>query len=99
MITKQHLKSRPVCKVTFELSPEYEADTLALIGSFNDWAPVPFKKLKNGKWKLQLELEPGQQMQFRYQGTTGERMWWDNDPAADRQIPNEYGDTNSWIAC
>ena len=99
MITKQLLKSRPVCKITFELAKEYEADKLELISSFNDWNPVPFTKLKNGKWKLQLELEPGQEIQFRYQGTTGDSIWWDNEPAAERQIPNEYGGTNSWIAC
>jgi len=35
-IKKQFLKSKPVCKVTFQIeSPEVQ--TAQVIGSFNDW--------------------------------------------------------------
>lgn len=99
MITKQRLKSRPICKVTFELSPEYDADSLALVADATGWKPVPFQRLKNGKWKLQLEVEPGQQLEFRYRGTTGDETWWDNDPDADRYVPNPFGTSNAVVHC
>ncbi len=56
MIKKSHLKSRPVCKLTFELPTDVQADDLHLVADFTDWQPVPFSRLKNGKWKLQRRL-------------------------------------------
>ena len=99
MITKQTLKSRPVTKVTFELAPEYEADSVALVSNANEWEPMPFTRLKNGKWKLQLEVEPGQSVEFRYLGTTNGDSWWDNDPDADAFVPNEFGGDNAVVNC
>ena len=99
MIKKQHLKSRPVCKVTFELPPDYEADQLELVASHNQWDPVPFDRLKSGKWKLQVEVPPGESVEFRYRGCTGEDMWFDNDPTADEFVWNEFGSRNAVIHC
>ena len=36
MLKKQHLKSRPVCKVTFTLPKDVDADSACLVGEFND---------------------------------------------------------------
>ena len=35
-ISKKYLKSKPVCKVTFELGG-IEADSIVAVGDFNDW--------------------------------------------------------------
>lgn len=99
MVTKQQLKSRPVVKLTFELDPNYEADSIALVANVNGWEPVPFTKLKNGKWKLQLEAERGQNIEFRYRGTTNGDIWYDNDPSADAYVPNEFGTSNAVVHC
>lgn len=99
MITKQTLKSRPVTKVTFELDPTYEADSVSLVSNRTDWEPLPFTRLKNGKWKLQLEVEPGETLEFRYLGTTNGDAWWDNDPEADDFVPNEFGSRNAVVHC
>ena len=34
MVKKQYLKSRPVCKVTFQLSSEVEAESVDIVGDF-----------------------------------------------------------------
>ena len=48
-ITKQYLKSKPVCKVTFTV-PAEEAAKVFVVGDFNDWNPKKgtLRKLKNG---------------------------------------------------
>lgn len=99
MIKKQTLKSRPVCKLTFELSPEYEADELELLANVNDWQPIPFDRLKSGKWKLQVEVDPGATIEFRYRAKKSGDVWYDNDPSADRYVDNEFGTTNAVINC
>lgn len=99
MIQKQHLKTRPVCKVTFELPDSYVAERLELCADFTNWEPVPFRRLKNGKWKLQVDVEPGE-YQFRYRGHhTAGAPWWDNDPAADSFVTNPFGTENSLLRC
>ena len=48
-ISKQYLKTKPVCKVTFTV-PAKEAKKVAVVGDFNNWNPKGsmLKKLKNG---------------------------------------------------
>ena len=52
-IKKQYLKSKPVCKVTFEVTAK-EANSISVVGDFNEWnaAATPLKKLKNKKFKF-----------------------------------------------
>jgi 1,4-alpha-glucan branching enzyme len=88
-LTKQYLKSKPLCKVTFSLTPEdvAEAKKVALVGEFNGWnlaEPTPLKKQKDGSYKATLELEPGQEYQFRYV-LDGEK--WINEAEADKFVP------------
>jgi 1,4-alpha-glucan branching enzyme len=60
MIKKQFLKSKPVCKVTFTLTPEAaeNAEQVELVGDFSNWtdSPISMKKLKNGAFKTTLDL-------------------------------------------
>lgn len=84
-ITKQYLKSKPECKVTFNF-PAKEASSVLLSGDFNDWKKTELKKLKNGNFKTQLNLPVDKAYEFRYL-VDGE---WQNDTEADRYRWNEF---------
>ncbi|RPD99063.1 glycoside hydrolase [Aureibaculum marinum] len=67
-ITKNYLKTRPVCKVTFTVA-EPDAEKVSVVGDFNNWKPTKkyeLKKLKNGNFKGTIDLEKDQSYQFRY---------------------------------
>ncbi len=86
-VAKQFLKSKPLAKVTFELSAEAAngAKTVALAGEFNGWdaSAQALKKQKDGSYKTTVELPVGGEYQYRYilDGTT-----WTNDWAADKYV-------------
>ena len=88
-LEKKYLKSRPVGKVTFRLPGEAapNADKVHLVGDFNDWQKdaTPMKRLKNGEFKVVLDLEPGREYCFRY--LIGEDTW-ENDWEADKYVPS-----------
>lgn len=96
MIKKQYLKSRPVCKVTFELPANVEADSAAIVGDFNGWevGATPMQQLKDGRFKAVVELEKDNQYQFRYVVNGGE---WLNEDEADGYVPSPYASENSLI--
>ncbi|MBK7428942.1 MAG: isoamylase early set domain-containing protein [Saprospiraceae bacterium] len=82
-IKKSFLKSKPVCKVTFELDQAVVngAEKVAVLGTFNNWTPtLELKKAKNGTFKGSIDLETGKAYEFRYlvDGSN-----WINDTAAD----------------
>ncbi len=95
MFTKQYLKSRPACKVTFTLPEAIKAETACLVGDFNDWdtQAMPMKK-SGGQFSLTIELAPGREYQFRYLVNSKE---WYNDWNADRYAPNPFGGDNSVV--
>lgn len=66
-ITKQYLKSRPVCKVTFTV-PAAEANKVEVVGDFNEWnaKEASLKKFKNGNFKVTLDLPVERSYEFRY---------------------------------
>ncbi|MDG3580975.1 MULTISPECIES: isoamylase early set domain-containing protein [Galbibacter] len=66
-ISKQYLKSRPVCKVTFTV-PAEEANEVVVVGDFNQWNPeeASLKKLKNGNFKGTFEIPKDSTYEFRY---------------------------------
>jgi 1,4-alpha-glucan branching enzyme len=66
-IKKQYLKSKPVCKVTFEVEAK-EANKVSVVGDFNEWntEAAPLKKLKNGNFKGILPLKKGISYEFKY---------------------------------
>jgi 1,4-alpha-glucan branching enzyme len=99
-LTKQFLKSKPVCKVTFTVPAEAAngANSVAVVGEFNGWdaAAAPLKKGKDGVFKTTVELEAGKEYQFRYllDGTR-----WENDWAADKYVPSAVSlEENSVVA-
>ena len=86
-ITKQYLKSKPVCKVTFTV-PAEDANEVVVAGSFNDWnnKKTKLKKLKNGSFKGTVDLEKDTSYEFKYivDGI------WQNEEQADAYAWNEY---------
>jgi len=98
MIKKEYLKSRPVCKVTFRLPEQATGDarSVYIVGDFNNWdvMSTPMKRLKNGQWKITLELEPGREYRYRYL-IDGSK--WENDWCADKYIPNPFGGDDSVV--
>lgn len=86
-ISKQYLKTKPVCKVTFTV-PAKEAKKVAVVGDFNNWSPKGsmLKKLKNGNFKGTFDLPKENTYEFRYL-VDGAYV---NDEAADRYQWNEY---------
>jgi len=99
-LKKRYLKSKPVCKVTFEVPRKAApgAASVGLAGDFNGWDPqvTPLARKKNGDFNVTLELATGREYQFRYviDGQT-----WENDWQADRYAPSEVpGVENSVVA-
>jgi 1,4-alpha-glucan branching enzyme len=86
-LRKQYLKSKPVCKVTFNLSKEESnsAETASLVGDFNEWdtSATPMRRFKNGNFTVTLDLEPKKEYQYRYL-LNGQD--WVNDPMADKYV-------------
>lgn len=96
MMKKQYLKSKAICKVTFYLPAAVKAETVHLVGDFNNWdeRATPMKKLKDGRFTVLLELESGREYQFRYLVDQSE---WHNDWEADKYVPNPFSGDNSVI--
>ena len=90
---KRILKSKPVCKVTFELPSQAVngAVKVALVGDFNGWNPAstPMKRSRDGAYSITLDLPRDRKYQFRYL-IDGER--WENDWAADNYVRNPSGE-------
>lgn len=97
MLIKNYSKTGRVCRVTFKLPSEVNAETAALCGEFNDWdaSANPMRKLKDGGFSTTMSLEAGNSYRFRY-FLDGER--WENDWKADSYVPNEHGSEDSVVS-
>lgn len=92
-ITKQFLKSKPECKVTFTVL-DTDADTVAVAGDFNDWQKAELKKLKNGSFKGTFNIPVDASYEFKY-SVDGN---WINEPEADGSKWNDFaGADNSLL--
>ena len=96
MLKKVYSKNKSVCKVTFYTPSEIKAELICLVGDFNNWDEhaTPMEKLKDGRFKVVLDLEKGREYQFRYlvEGTE-----WHNDWEADKYVPNPFSNDNSVV--
>lgn len=92
-LLKKYLKSKPVCKVTFELAG-IEAEEIAVIGSFNDWKATPLKKFKNGKFKTTIDVEKDSSYEFRYVVDSSSYI---NDSEADAYLWNDFAGTENSV--
>lgn len=97
-IEKKYLKTKNICRTTFRLSAEAagEAQTAFLVGEFNDWSMhgLPMKRLKDGSFKAEVDLEPGRSYQFRYL-LDDDR--WENDWNADDYCYSEFGNCENSV--
>lgn len=91
-ITKQYLKSKPECKITFTV-PAEDATTVAVAGDFTNWEKAELKKLKNGTFKGALNVPVDSAYEFKYivDGT------WTNDIAADRYQWNDFAASENGV--
>ncbi|MDO5971311.1 isoamylase early set domain-containing protein [Flavivirga aquimarina] len=93
-ITKQYLKTKPICKVTFSV-PAKEANEVTVVGTFNEWNTklTTLKKLKNGTFKGTVDLEKDNSYEFRYvvDGT------YINDEQADAYAWNDYASAENGV--
>ena len=96
MLKKQFLKSKSVCKVTFYTPSSIEAENVYLVGDFNKWDEYAdeMEPLKDGRFKLTLELEKDHEFQFRY---LVDRTEWHNDWEADKYVANPFSGDNSVV--
>jgi 1,4-alpha-glucan branching enzyme len=97
-ISKSFLKTRPSCKVKFQLTPEDygAASAVYLVGDFNDWNEDshPMKKKRDGVFYLEVELPLGRDYQFRYRTDTNV---WLNDADADALVPSEFSGEENFL--
>ena len=93
-ITKQYLKSKPVCKVTFTV-PAEEAAKVFVVGDFNNWNPKKgtLRKLKNGTFKGTMDLPKETSYEFRYLIDNA----YVNETEADGYKWNEYAGTENAV--
>ena len=96
MLIKNYSKTGAICRVTFKLPAEVDAQTANLVGEFNNWDETahPMKRLKDNSFSLTISLPANQAYRFRYQ-LDGER--WENDWSADAYVPNVHGSEDSII--
>ena len=97
-INKNFLKTRPSCKVKFQVSADEmpETDSIYLVGDFNSWDndSHPMKKKKDGSYYLEVELALGHDYQFRYRTDKDE---WFNDTQADAFVPCTFSKTENFL--
>ncbi len=97
-IKKQYLKNKPVCKVTFRLQKEaaLSAKSVTIVGEFNEWSikATPMKELKNGEFKVTIDLDVDKEYQFRY---LIDDMRWENDWNADKYVQSPYGESENSV--
>lgn len=93
-IKKTYFKTKPTCRLTFRLPGKEAGDAKAvnLVGEFNKWntQKTKLKHLKNGDFKVELELDAGKEYQFRY---LIDQSRWTNDPEADKTAHTPFPDS------
>ena len=98
MIVKTPSSNPARVNVRFELPPAIWADSVFLVGDFNQWneASHPMTRGRNDPtWSISLDLDRDKTYEFRYLVNGRE---WHNDWNADGYAPNPYGGTNSVVS-
>jgi 1,4-alpha-glucan branching enzyme len=99
MFKKKFLKTKPICKVTFELPENVRegAEEAYLVGDFNNWdeRATLMQKHRDHRFSVTLDLATNRDYQFRY---LVNNKFWHNDEAADKYVPNPFSGDNSVIS-
>jgi 1,4-alpha-glucan branching enzyme len=96
MLEKEALENGYV-RITFRVSHYIWADSIALVGEFNDWDPHsdPLRRTRDdGEWHISLVLEANRSYRFRYL-VDGEE--WMDDDHPDACVPNPFGGFDSVV--
>ena len=96
MITKTLRKDGTV-QVCFYTEPLPEADSVHLVGSFNDWdeGAHPMRRLRDGRFMAMRRLTPKSRHEYRYL-VNGDA--WINDADAESYAPNPHGSENCVVS-
>lgn len=99
-IIKKYVKKNTVCKATFHVSAAEAggAQTAFVVGEFNDWTlhSLPMKPLRDGSFKVTIDLPAGQTYQFRYLFDDDR---WENDWHADTYAYSAFGNCENSVLC
>ncbi|MGD8623029.1 MAG: isoamylase early set domain-containing protein [Anaerolineae bacterium] len=96
MLQKKRLENGSM-RVTFRISHYIWADSIALVGEFNDWnahSHPMHQTREDREWHISLELEADRAYRFRYL-VNGEE--WMDDDHADGYEPNPFGGFDSVV--
>ena len=98
-IKKKYLKTKPVCKVSFKIPAEIGINhkSAFILGTFNNWSKTAdrMKKLvKDGSFSIVIDLEVGQDYEFKY--LLDDSVWL-NEENADGHITTHYGDSSNSV--
>ncbi len=68
IIKKQYLKSKPEVKITFEIEKKdtQNATNITLLSEHNQWQAIELKQLKNGKFKVAVNVSTEKLESFQY---------------------------------
>ena len=90
MISKSYSKNQTSCRVTFKVPKGLEAESVVLLGDFNEWETQanPLKVRKDGSWSTTVSIKADREYRFRYL-VDGER--WINDDEVDHLVANRFG--------
>ena len=93
---KTYVKKSNKWRVTFELPADAKAQKASVCGEFNDWDKTKHElvRRKQGNFSITVSLDAGKEYRFRY-WVDDDR--WENDWAADKYVPNEFGSEDSVV--
>jgi 1,4-alpha-glucan branching enzyme len=97
-IKKRYFKTKPLCTLAFRLDSDVgkSIDEAAVVGDFNDWdtSAGPMKRLRDGSFKVDIQLQPGRGYPFRYLMDNGT---WTHDPQAGKFVPTPFHDAQNSV--
>lgn len=95
MITKQFTPKKTVCKATFTVPADKAAQSVAILGDFNNWDPkADLLTKKKDAWETTLRLDANKEYKFRY---LIDDAIWENDETADAYVANDFGTEDSVV--
>jgi len=91
LMSREYSSNKTRCTVTFRLPKEAapDATSVAVAGSFNEWSldRHPMKRLDNGDFSLEIELEAGKEYEFRF---VIDGVRWENAWHADKYVWSDF---------